>query len=186
MKCVVSYFYNNMKVIVALMAVLALTSANSWQPYDPQVAAKDRANIYIDCAFASQYMAKVYHDSYWNNFNAFLSDVIDFLKDNALYVILTPYIKDSTDLAVYEAFWGWLGVTIRDHCCGLDLAYYLVNTVVVTIWARVDIDEFKRLLWANLNRYTTLSNFYWEEFWLTCPFTYWEIYTNYVKPILDN
>lgn len=173
-----------MKTLV-LIAVITLAAA-AFHPYDGAVTPRDRSNIYIDCAFATSHMLQVYHDSYWNNWTALINAIIDFLKNNALYVILTPYVQNDTELANYEALWVWLGTTIRNHCCGLDLIYYLVDNIVSTIWSRIDLDKFRELLWANLNKYTTMSKYYWDEFWMACPFTYWELYTNYIKPHIKN
>lgn len=170
---------------LVLIAVIVLASAN-FEPYDRSVTSRDRSNIYIDCVFATSHMMQVYHNTYWNNFNAFVNAIIEFLKENALYVILSPYIEDDSDLSVYQAMWAWIGSAISNHCCSIDLLYYFIDTIVVTIWSRIDVDKFLDLLWANLNKYTTMEKYYWEEFWTACPFMYWEIFTNYVKPYLQN
>ena len=167
--------------------VLASAWNNNWIPYDNSVTNRDRANIYLDCAFGTSYMAQRYQETYWNNFDAFLDLVVGWLKDNAIYVLLTPYVDDSESLANLEGLWAWIGAAISNHgCCSMSMIYYVIDTVVTTVWSRIDFDQFRNLLWHNLNQYTTVEQYYWDNFWTTCPFTYWELYKNIIEPLLRN
>ena len=84
-----------MKSFFLLSLFLISFSSARWIPYDYSVTNPDRANIYIDCAFSTQYMMNTYYKTYWNNPQAFLDVIVDFLKSNFLFVILTPYITNA-------------------------------------------------------------------------------------------
>ena len=85
-----------MKSIILLSLLIVSFSSTRWVPYDYSVTNPDRANIYIDCAFSTKFMVDTYYKTYFNNFQAFVEVIVDFLKSNFLYVILTPYITNAT------------------------------------------------------------------------------------------
>ncbi len=60
----------------------------------------------------------------------------------------------------------------------------MIDTTITTIWARLDVHEFRNLLWENLSLYSSLDKFYFDEFWMSCPFTFWELYKNLVEPTI--
>ena len=64
------------------------------------------------------------------------------------------------------------------------MATYIANTLITNIWGRIDFTQFKSLLFENLNKYKNIEQFYWDEFWMTCPFTFHEIYYSYVEPYI--
>ena len=109
---------------------------------------------------------------------------LNFLKDNAIFVLLKPFVRDNIDLANYEALWVWLGEAISSKGCTLELLYYLIDSIMTSIWSRIEVDQFLDLLWSNLNLYSTLDKFYFDEFWTSCPFTYWELFKNLVEPYI--
>ena len=168
-----------MKTVFALVALLAIASAYQ---YD-NVSTVTRSDVYVSCAFATYHMWSIYGNMILNNYETFLNMILTWLKDNVLYVLLTPYIQDGTDLIKAEALWAWFTATVDTHgCCGLSMFTYLTNTLVTEIWGRIDVDQFKSLLWQNLNKYKTEGQFYYDQFFMTCPFAYNELWYNYIQP----
>lgn len=168
---------------IVILTLLAFAST-TWISYDSSVTSRDRTNIYFNCLYSSGHFFAVYQNIYWDNMRALVQVIASFLKDNAIFVLLSPYVNDSTDLANYDALWTWLGAAISAKGCSLDLLYYLIDSVISSIWSRIEVDQFLDLLWSNLNLYSTVDKFYFDEFWSSCPFTYWELYQNFIKPHL--
>ena len=172
-----------MKTAIILVALIVASQA-SFQAYDnvDQVA---RANIWGDCGFASFHMWQQYGDIILNNWETFLNMLTNWLKNNVLYILLTPYVNDAQSLENAQALWAWFNTAVTDHgCCGISMATHIANTLITSIWGRIDFTQFKSLLFENLNKYKNIEQFYWDEFWMTCPFTFSEIYYSYVQPYI--
>lgn len=172
-----------MKTTIIILSLVAFAYA-SWTPYDHNVTPKDRTNIYFNCLYSGAHFLALYEDVYWTNPQALFEEVLSFLKENAIFVLYTPFVKDNSDIAKFDELWTWLGEAISSRGCSLDLLYYLIDTVITTMWSRIEVDQFLDLLWKNLNLYSTVDRFYFNEFWFSCPFTFWELYKNIIEPHL--
>lgn len=172
-----------MKTAIIFVALIVASQA-AFQPYDnvDQIA---RTNIWGDCGFASYHMWQQYGDIIMNNWESFLNMLTNWLKNNVLYILLTPYVNDAQSLSNAQALWAWFTAAVETHgCCGISMATYIANTLITNIWGRIDFTQFKSLLFENLNKYKNIEQFYWDEFWMTCPFTFSELYYSYIKPYI--
>lgn len=167
-----------MKTAFVLVALVALSAAFTQYQNVEDIT---RVDIYTGCAFSTYHMWTIYGDMIMNNFDAFVDIGVNWLKDNILYVLLTPYVRDSTDLANAQSLWSWVESAVSSNgCCGLSMGIYIANTVITELWGRIDFSQFRSLIWANLNKYTTEGKFYYDQFFTTCPFMYTEIWNNYL------
>ena len=166
-----------MKTAFLLVALLAIASAYEYDNVDRVT----RTDVYVGCAFATYHMWSIYGDMILNNYEAFVNMIVAWLKDNVLYVLLTPYVQDSEDLQKAQSLWAWFTSMVDSHgCCSISMFTYLTNTLVTEIWGRIDFSQFRSLLWQNLNKYTSAGEFYYDQFFMTCPFMYNELWYNYI------
>ncbi len=172
-----------MKTAFVLFALVAAVSAANYE-YD-NVGMVTRSDVYVSCGFASYHMWSLYGETLINDYMTIVDMILSFLKDNLTYILLTPYIKDSDDLQKAESLWTWFTNMVNNEgCCDLKMFTYITNTLITTIWSRIDFTQFRELLWMNLNKYTTEGKFYYDQFFMTCPFMYSELYHNYIQPYL--
>ncbi len=83
--------------VVIFLALIAF-ARGTWISYDNSASQKDRLNIYFNCAYSSKHFFALYENYYYDHFNSLVSDMMSFLRDRAIYVVLSPYIRDAADL----------------------------------------------------------------------------------------